>query len=515
MLLLLSVPLLFGLRLWLALLLLVGVVLLVMGGRGRFRLHAATWFILLLALVGWAVSLVIEVIFIRDHLAGDAWYRMNTVFKFGYQIWALLALAAAASLPHLVRGLHVVPRAVFMTMLAVLVAIAAVFPVVGTPSRLANRFYPALPPTLDGLAFMEYAQFEYDCRQFGGCQPGMGVVTIDLAPDAAAIAWLNENISGMPVVLQSDVWFYRAYGVRVASNTGLPTIVSPLHASEQHNPEITAQRSQDVNTIFTTRDRDLTLRLLAKYGVHYIYVGPVERAIYAAEGLQKFQEMVGTYLEVAYEQAGVVIYEVQTIPPFYRQPLPSDPPDVFAAPPPDAETSAALEALEELEQQVAADPTSAVLAYGLAERYRDANRLDDAARVLAVAADANPNDVALHHLWGDILTMAGRHDEAEQAYLRAAQSSPTAGNWNKLGMALLARGEHERAELFFTMALTADPQAADPYYGLGVLYSRQGKRQEALDALERYVELAPDGPLLGDAQRLMAELRSEETSGER
>ncbi len=519
-----------GLSIWLSVLIVLGLVLFL-----ERHLELATWFTLLLALLAWAVSLGVEMVFIRDHLAGGDFYRMNTMFKFGFQIWTLLSLAAAASLPMLLRGLgwlgrrlHLppaVPQAVGLTVAGALALVALVFPLVGTQSRLANRFPVSLGPTLDGLAFLHEARFDYNCQAFPGCPAGAATLQIDLAPDADAIAWLNEHIEGTPVVAQSNLWYYRSYGVRVAANTGLPTIVSALHVDEQRDPSAGYARSSDVNTLFNTTDRETTLRLLAKYDVDYIYVGPIERAFYSAAGLQKFADMTDTYLEMVYDAPGAQIYHVNGIPPSYAEPKPFD----FAAedariastrPAPAAEEdeSTAEQAeppadssippeLRELEEQVAADPSNAPLAYGLAEKYRNIGRLDDAIRVLVVAAFANPQDVGLHHLWGDILTQAGRLDEAEQAYRNIAEAVPTAGNWNKLGTSLLQWGQYEKAEEALLKATELDAREPEPHFRLGQVYHQQGRQAEAVDALETYLQLAPDGYLAPDARSLLAELK--------
>lgn len=498
-----------GLRLGLGLLLLFCALLLL-----QRRIASPTWFAFLLAALAWSVSFGIETIFIRDHLAGGEWYRMNTVFKFGVQIWTLLALAAAASLPLLLRGLRKLGGApaqgVGIGSLAALVVLAAVFPLAGTPSRVAYRFPSSPGPTLDGLAFMQQAEFEYDCRSYGGCEPGVDRVTVDLRGDAKAIEWLNQHITGTPIVMQSNLWFYRAYGIRIAANTGLPTVISSLHANEQRDPFITGVRDRDVETLYRTTDVETTLRLLAKYRVNYIYVGGVERAFYNEAGLRKFETMRDNYLDVVYDQPGVQIYAVRILPQMYAAPQPynfiADAPPV--APPPPAQTIDPPAGLEELERAVAANPADSPLAFGLAEQYRSMNRLDDAARVLQVAAGANPNDVGLHHLWGDILTQAGRYDEAEQAYLRAAQTDPTAGNWNKLGAALLDWGRLDKAELALKQAVASDPNAPDPHYHLGRLYQQQNRRDEAIAELETYLQLAPEGSFSTDARSLLSSLQS-------
>ncbi len=494
----------YGLRIWLLTLLLLLTWLLL-----RARMAATTWFMLLMAATAWGVSLGVEAIYIRDHLAGGDWYRMNTVFKFGMQIWTLLALAAAAGLPIVLRGLRRVggPPAQQMGLagLTLLIAMAAVYPLAGTPSRIANRFENGPTPTLDGLAFLDTATFTYSCSAFGGCRPGDEQVIVDLSGDAAAIDWLNQQIDGTPIVMQSPLWFYRAYGIRVAANTGLPTVVSALHVNEQRDPFLAALRDREVNELYQTGDREQALRLLSKYRVDYIYVGPIERAFYPVEGLEKFAAMTDSYLETVYDANDVQIYAVNDIPASYAAPVSVSfgEPDM---PEPPAELPLVTENpgdLTELEAAVAADPTNAPLVFGLAERYRSLQRYDDADRVLATAAAANPFDIGLHHLWGDILIEAGRYTDAEKAYMAAVRVDESAGNWNKVGVGLLAGGEFDKAELAFNQALALDSAVPEPYFRLGQIYAARGDNAAARDMLQSYLALAPEGQYVFDANELL------------
>jgi len=475
---------------------------------------AGAWFALALAWVAWAVSLGVELVYIRDHLDGGDWFRMNTVFKFGIQAWTLLGLAAAIGLPSLLRGLRrrggEPARAVGLAALAVVAAMAVVYPLAATPSRVGNRFAVATGPTLDGLAFMRQASFPYDCASFGGCQNGAATATVDLSGDAEAIDWLNRSISGTPILVQSNLWFYRAYGIRIAANTGLPTVISALHANEQRDPSLTAVRDRDVETFYSTPSVEEALRFLGKYRVNYVYVGGVERAVYPADGLAKFEGMRGTYLDPVYQTSKVQIYQVTNVPGIYARPEPVDfaaqqpavAPDTVAAPPA-AEQPADL---AEYEAAVNASPNDAPLAFGLAERYRSVGRLDDAARVLERAALANPDDVGLHHLWGDILGDAGRYDEAERAYLGAIGADPSGGNYNKLGAALLRWGRLDKAEIALSQAIQADPALPEPHFQLGSLFAQRGDPARAAEELRAYLELDPQGPFADAARRLLAEM---------
>ncbi|MBA3823622.1 MAG: hypothetical protein H0X24_06915 [Ktedonobacterales bacterium] len=62
-------------------------------------------FAYVLMLAGALVALLVEAIYLRDFLDGGDWERMNTVFKFYYQVWVLWALGAAITVPYLLRRL--------------------------------------------------------------------------------------------------------------------------------------------------------------------------------------------------------------------------------------------------------------------------------------------------------------------------------------------------------------------------------------------------------------------------
>jgi Flp pilus assembly protein TadD len=317
--------------------------------------------------------------------------------------------------------------------------------------------------------------------------------TINLAADAEAIRWLNEHISGTPIVLQSSLEFYRAYGVRIAANTGLPTVVSPLHASEQHDPERVAERDRDVQTIYSTLDSSEALQLLSKYHVGYVYVGPIERAAYGEPGAAKFDQMEGAYLTLLYKNESVTIYEVN--PNVYSIAAetiiathPTEP--ALAAPAPTPAPNPDQPSIEALERQAAADPTASGPAFALAQRYRDSGQLDKAATAIEQAARAHSDDVALNQLWGDILRDAGRADEAEAAYRAAIAAKPTAGNYNKLGVELLGWGKLEQAAEVFNQAMAIDANVAELYYHLGEVYEQQSKPVQAAEQYRAYLNIA-------------------------
>lgn len=185
-----------------------------------------------------------------------------------------------------------------------LLAAALVYPLAATTVRVADRFVP-LPPTLDGMAFMQSAQFR---------DPYHSSEQIIQGPaDYAALRWLQEHVKGSPVILETHSEAYR-WAPRVSIYTGLPTVLGwPWHQTQQRQPYrdmMLLPRQRDVATMFNDARPDAALALLKKYSVRYIYVGDLERAYYRPEGLAKFERMAGSGLAIVYQRDGVTIYEV-------------------------------------------------------------------------------------------------------------------------------------------------------------------------------------------------------------
>ena len=256
-------------------------------------------------LVGVSLALVIGLDVVR--VEGDI-DRMNSVFKFYLQVWVMLALASAYLLwrmahtkrvPWLRLGLG---KKAWLAALGVLILSASIYPVLGAQDRLRDRFNGrVLPLTLDGAAYVEGTIYR-DARG-----------EVDLEADFEGIRWLRENLEGSPTVLEAVTPTYR-WGGRVSIYTGLPTVIGWEWHQEQQRWDYrraVGQRIGHVNYIYNSRLRSDALPLLRKYGVEYIYVGPLERLYYGAGGLEKFERMVGSDLDKVYETGQVTIYRLR------------------------------------------------------------------------------------------------------------------------------------------------------------------------------------------------------------
>ena len=265
--------------------------------------NARSRYTYLLLLVGLGISLGIEVVYIRDFLDGGAYERMNTFFKFSMQMWLCLALGGALALQQIWNNLRGFIQQAWSVLLLLLLLGGSIFLVDGTYARIqdhqnwvsiqAPAQSPNYTPTLNGFAF---AQAWY---------PG----------DAEAIDWLNEHISGSPVILEAASPNDYTWAGRVSVYTGLPDIIGWVgHENEQRVGDQATNRLADVSMIYTTTDPGLALELLHYYNVGYIYVGALEYQSYAPQSstdLTKFNLMARQgSLQTVYQAAGVTIYKV-------------------------------------------------------------------------------------------------------------------------------------------------------------------------------------------------------------
>ncbi len=237
-------------------------------------------FVLILLMVGLALPLSVEFIFLRDNFG----YRMNTIFKFYFQAWVLLALVAAFAVyyvSHHLRGIYKYGWNVTITML---VMAGMFYPMLAIADK-TNYFHNK--PTLDGMAWI---------KDF---HPG----------DYAAIVWLRENAPANAIILESPGSGYASYQYtgRVSALTGIPTLLGwGGHQSQwRGNYDEPARREPDIEQLFNGLDAEKFEILMNKYQITTIYIGTLERERYRPESLRKFDLL----MDVAFQKDEVTIYK--------------------------------------------------------------------------------------------------------------------------------------------------------------------------------------------------------------
>ncbi|MFT5195724.1 MAG: YYY domain-containing protein [Cellvibrionaceae bacterium] len=255
------------------------------GQSAESRQNSTLPFLLLLIFTGALLALGPEYVYLKDNFG----QRINTIFKFYYQVWILLGVSALVGIGYLLKH-HKFMGWATAGLYAVLFIFAVRFPIAGAQSRAIEYRGPASsttrrPPTLDGLVFMQNQNVS----------------------DYQAVQWLNDNAAAGEVVLEATGGAYSYYG-RISANTGLPTLLGWANHENQWRGDSTDQvaiRSGIVREIYDTRDWDRASNYLDQFDVTYIYVGRLEQQDHDPKGLEKF----AANLEIAYQNEGATIYQ--------------------------------------------------------------------------------------------------------------------------------------------------------------------------------------------------------------
>lgn len=393
--------------------------------------------------------------------------------------------------------------------------IGFIFPLYGTPNKVAMRIQPNTPMgTLSGLTYMENATFSSNIAPFA----------IQMKYDLEGINWLNKNVKGLDVIAELPAEYYRDGGMRISSNTGLPMIIGGLHQEEQRGTvyeRLIGDRRQDVNELYTTPDIQRALTIISKYDVEYIYVGQLEvgyirqqeaaNHISAESALRKFEQMadpkIGILVRVCCDPqppagvVGTIIYKVthadqkdpkelvgspvegSGVPGVSITPLPTSTPVPPPTPPVDDPELMALIAA------ATSRPTDIDAQQRLFEWYRDHDYPLEAAKVLEQMIALNPTDVARRHMLGDMYQAAGMPDEALKAWEDARDVSPDNPDaHNKVGIAYMDRKRYDDAQTEFQATVELNPAFVEAWFHLGQVYEIKGDKDNAINAYQGAVD---------------------------
>lgn len=236
-----------------------------------------------------------ELIFLMD--------RMNTIFKFYNPVWLLLACALAAITPHLLSKLR---SGAFVRWSSYVVLTIALLPAVESGAAMIwimCRYNPGDGPrfTLDSEAHLWHVSEE----------------------DARIVTWLNSRIVGNPVILEAQGDAYQRF-TRIVKHTGLKTVLGWEHHVKQRglSPLEVEQRKRDISTIYQTPDALEATRLLTRYNVQLIVVGPLERERYSQDALAKFEQHPENF-PLLYRSGRDRIYGVSSFPIMLKKAFPS------------------------------------------------------------------------------------------------------------------------------------------------------------------------------------------------
>ena len=218
----------------------------------------ADLFGVLLGISALGLIVIPEIVYVRD-IYEKEYARSNTMFKLTYQAFTMFGILLGYALIRLwMEKKHVIRKVLTSAVFACFVG-CCFYTTTAVHAWFGQVWDPSQYQGLDATAYLETTFPE----------------------DAAAIRWLNDNVTGDPVVLEANGDSYSDYE-RVSAMTGLPTVLG-WYVHEwlwRGDTGELNERAQEVETIYTSTNQEEVKALLEKYQVEYIFVGAREREKY-------------------------------------------------------------------------------------------------------------------------------------------------------------------------------------------------------------------------------------------
>lgn len=199
-----------------------------------------------------------ELVYVRDiYENGNA--RANTMFKLTYQAYILFGM----TMGYVIFRLGAATRQKLSKAVAGVAFILLICTCGYFGNSVKSWFGNVLSPS-----------------EYKG-QNAVSYLETDFPEDAAGIRWLRENVEGVEIVLEANGDSYTGFE-RVSAMTGLPTVLG-WYVHEwlwRNDVGDLNQKSADVESIYTTDDRERAVQLIEKYDISYIFVGARESEKY-------------------------------------------------------------------------------------------------------------------------------------------------------------------------------------------------------------------------------------------
>jgi len=167
------------------------------------------------------------------------------------------------------------------------------------------------------------------------------------------------------------------------------------------------------------------------------------------------------------------------------------------------------------------DPNVHLFWARMGEAYDLAGRNDEAINAYQQAVAAKPDNAGYYNNLGNVLARAGKIEEAKAAYTKSAELDPpnAALAWRNFGISLYQAGRMTEAIEPLQKATQIDPKNAQGWYLLGTcmvadpsIYKQVGDKIEVspkpgtAEAFQKAIDLDPNGPIGAQAKQGLEQL---------
>ncbi len=150
------------------------------------------------------------------------------------------------------------------------------------------------------------------------------------------------------------------------------------------------------------------------------------------------------------------------------------------------------EAEDQYKLALEADPNDVATHYNYGNLLKNMGRMEEAEDQYKLALEADPKNVSALSNYGILLYKIGRLEEAEDQYKLALEIDPNdAATLSNYGILLKNMGHLEEAEDQYKLALEADPNNAATHHNYGNLLKNMGRLEEAEDQYKLALEADP------------------------
>ena len=167
------------------------------------------------------------------------------------------------------------------------------------------------------------------------------------------------------------------------------------------------------------------------------------------------------------------------------------------------------------------DPNIHLFWARMGEAYDLAGRNDEAINAYQQAIAAKPDNAGYYNNLGNVLARAGKIDDAKAAYTKSAELDPANAGmaWRNFGISLYQAGRMQEAIEPLQKATQIDPKNPQGWYLLGTcmvadpsIYKQVGDKIEVTpkpgtaEAFKKAIELDPNGPIGAQAKQGLEQL---------